>query len=94
MTNTVQDIEGIGKIHHALVTALAEYAEKEESNNEHIAAQTFAAVITLAYQINKDFAKGTLSEAVAMTEPIAELIDCAIRYSFDQKQSPSEQAVS
>ena len=94
MTDKTQDIKNIGKIHHVLVTALAEYAKKEESDDGNIAANTFAAVITLAYQINKDFAKGTLSEAVAMTEPIAELIDCAMRYAVEQEQSPSEQAVS
>lgn len=87
------DILKISRIHHALVNALATYAEKEESNDQNIAAHTFAAVIVLAYQINKDFAKCTLSDAVAMTEPIAVLIDEAIRYS-NQEQSPSEQAVS
>jgi len=91
-----KDINHIGKIHHALVTALAEYAEKEESNDDNIAAHTFAAVITLAYQINKDFAKGELSDAVAITEPIAIIIDTAMRRSQFEKpeQAPAEQAVS
>jgi len=92
---TNQDIKHIIKIHHAIVLALASYAEKEEGSDENIAAHTFAAIITLAYQINKDFAKGTLSEGVAITEPIAVLIDAAIKYSASEQQtSPSEQAVS
>jgi len=94
MIEQTNDVLKIGRIHHALVNALAEYAEKNENNDKHIAAHTFAAIITLAYQLNKDFAKGTLSEAVAMTEPIAILIDEAIKFAGNREQSPSEQAVS
>lgn len=90
----IQDIIHIGKIHHVLVTALAEYAEKEESNDDNIAAHNFAAVITLAYQINKDFAKGKLSDAVAMAEPIAILIDTMRSHFEKPEQAPAEQAVS
>lgn len=92
---TIEDAKQIIRIHHAIVMAIAEFTEKDKGENEHIAAHTFAAIITLAYQINKDFAKGTLSEGVAIAEPIAVLIDSAIKNSANAPQtSPSEQAVS
>lgn len=81
---TNQDVKNIIKIHHVIMMALAEYTEKEEGNDENIAAHTFAAIITVAFQINKDFAKGTLSEGVAIAEPIAVLIDAAMKNSANE----------
>lgn len=77
----------------ALVKAVSKLVENDENEDENIAAHTFAAIILFAYQVNRDFAKGTLSEAVAMTEPIAVIMDEAIRQSLKDQPS-SEQAVS
>lgn len=93
MTDKIKEIENsiknIGEIHHVLVNALNESFKKEEFHDENIAQNTFAAIITLAYQINRDFAKGTLSESIAITEPIAQIVDSFMRLAAEQEQAVS-----
>lgn len=77
-------------IHSVLVQALGEYAREAQDNDDNIAAHSFAAIILLGYQINRDFAKGNFSDAIKIAEPMAVLLDQMLR----PEQSPSEQAVS